>query len=217
MRVTLSFLCCLLCVVCTTCAHKAIQLSMCNKLIRRAVSSNNFDHIKISLVRSKLGITDNVRSEVVGTVRDVSDNALRLVENNLLNTPILTKQFVAASISLSVMEILMNYWNANIHTLIPLSPNYPLQLWRYFTSSTYIGPISINFLRNLFILKSISSMVETKLTELNTYANAYLAVLTSNIIITSAISMYFGYYYVSQSIISSIVYLYSKLFPEDIL
>ena len=149
-------------------------------------------------------------------VHNLFNDITNSAKSSLANVPSLSRYHILSSAALSALEFALKN-RINMQSYIPLSPQRYLELWRYVTSSIYFGPLGISLFRNIFIFKAVSSSVELKLEELNNSATAYAQILVSNILISSIVSMYLGYGYISQSVSSSLVYLYSLLMPDEVL
>ena len=194
-----------------------IQLSLFNKFVQKA--NSNFPHsayLRIEASKSNLDgaimHTEINSLKVHNLFNDISNSA----KSSLANVPCLSRYLILSSAALSALEFALKN-RINMQSYIPLSPQRYLELWRYVTSSIYFGPLGISLFRNIFIFKAVSSSVELKLEELNNSATAFAQILVSNILISSIVSMYLGYGYISQSVSSSLVYLYSLLMPDEVL
>ncbi len=128
--------------------------------------------------------------------------------------PVVTRMYLSAVLMCSLIDVASGQLldAAQAFSLNWKKIVFGLELWRPFTSATYLGPVSIHWATNIYFLIKYGVMLE------NNYGSASQLMLTvTSLIVLVVLGGLLGFPFVSISLISSFIYVSSRVDPMEIL
>ncbi len=155
---------------------------------------------------------DNDKS--AGSTRPPKTSLFSPVLRAYKQIPIVTRMYLSVVLMCSVVDVASGQLldTAKTFSLDWKRTLFGLQLWRPLTSAAYLGPVSISWATNIYFLITYGVMLE------NTYGSSSQAMfsLTSTVLLL-LLGGLMGFPFVSISLISSTIYVSSRIDPMAII
>ncbi len=148
------------------------------------------------------------------SVKSASTGLLSPVWRAYKQVPVVTRMYLSAVLLCSVVDVASGQLldAAKTFSLDWKKTLFGLELWRPLTSATYLGPVSIHWATSIYFLIVHGVMLE------NNYGSASQVMLTlASLMVLVLLGGLMGFLFVSTSLISSFIYVSSRVDPMAII
>jgi len=126
------------------------------------------------------------------------------------DTPLLTRIFITAILGSTILGYILGEENTQAFlALDPIRTIKGFEIWRPFTSASYLGPISMTWIISLYNLYTYGTRIETHYNRSN-----FLVFLVTQIVMLSFLSMLIGSPFFASAMIAAMLFVFSRIDPD---
>ncbi len=187
--------------------------------------SSMSNRISTSLLTKRLRLRGGVKraslpektaddDESVGSPNSARTGLISPVLRAYKRIPVVTRMYLSAVLMCSVVDTASGQLldAAKMFSLNWKRTLFGLELWRPLTSAVYLGPVNIHWATNIYFLITHGVMLE------NNYGSASQLMLTlTSLMVLILLGGLMGFLFVSTSLISSFIYVSSRVDPMAII